>query len=143
MSMLMGNIFLFWGTWQDIKEKKVTGNYLRIGAVVGLLYKIAGIAQKADLVKDWMGALLPGIVLLILAKMTKEKIGYGDGSVIVILGNYWNLKEIWLVLQGALVLTMIVSVILLITKKVGKEYEMPFLPFLWLSHTLLWGLGHV
>lgn len=143
MNVIIGNIFLLWGTWQDIKEKKVKNSYLLIGGIVSLIYKVTSLMKGIGAFEGWICALLPGMFLLFVSKITEEKIGYGDGIVILILGNFLRVEEICLVLQGALVLTMIFSIVLLIIKKISKGYEIPFLPFLWISYTLAWGLRYV
>lgn len=143
MNVMIGNIFLLWGTWQDIKEKKVKNSYLLTGGIVGLIYKVTSLMKGMGSFEGWICALLPGMFLLFVSKITEEKIGYGDGIVILILGNFLRVEEICLVLQGALVLTMIFSIVLLIIKKISKGYEIPFLPFLWIAYTLSWGLRYV
>lgn len=136
-------LYLLWGAWQDFQNKRIKNSYLWIGGILGVISKIVGIVWDKYSIVDWLWALLPGILLLIVAKVTKEKIGLGDGWVVLILGNYLSVIEICYVFQTALLGTIIFFVINLCRKKITRKYELPFLPFLWGSYTFLWGLGYV
>jgi len=140
---LIINIFLLWGTCQDLKNKKIKNTYLITGGISGIIFNIAKIGKGNYFLGQWLMALLPGLIFLFFAKMTREKIGLGDGMILLILGNFYDISEICIILQAALLFLMIVSTGLLCSKKVPVDYHIPFLPFLWIAHTLLWGLGYV
>lgn len=143
MVSIVVNIYLFLGAWQDLRRKKIENKYLRIGGILGLVFKGISLVRGSVTVREWCLALVPGILLLVIAKVTNEKIGYGDGLVLLILGNFFVFFEVWMILQTAIFLVMSFSFILLCSKKVSKEYQIPFLPFLWSSHILLWRLNYV
>lgn len=136
-------LYLLWGAWQDFQKRRISNHYLLVGGSLGIILRMIDIVWNNCSWQGWIWALLPGVLLLIFAKITKEKIGMGDGWVILILGNYLSLEEIWYVLQMALMVVLAVFVIKLCRKKIDKEYEMPFLPFLWIVYTFLWGIGYV
>ncbi len=140
---IMVNIYLFWGAWQDLRTRKIGNLYLWFGGVTGLVYKCIGIIKGTEFFIDWILAMIPGLIFLLIAKVTKEKIGFGDGWVLLILSNFIHLTEVWYVLQTAVFLVMIFSLVLLCSKKVSREYQIPFLPFLWGAQTFLWGLVYV
>lgn len=137
------NIFLLWGTCQDIKKKKINNTYLITGGILGGIFNIVKIGEGKFFFDQWLMALLPGVVFLIFAKMTGEKIGLGDGMVLLVLGNFCNIGEVCIILQAALMFLIIVSTVLWCSRKVSVDYRIPFLPFLWISHTILWRLGYV
>lgn len=143
MVSIVVSVYLFWGAWQDFCRKKIENNYLCIGGILGFIFRVVSLSEGGVTVREWSSALIPGILLLIIAKATNEKIGYGDGLVFLILGNFFMISEVWMILQTAIFLVMIFSFILVCSKKVFKEYQIPFLPFLWISHMLLWGLNYV
>ena len=143
MRVIIVNLYLFLGTAQDIKNKKISSYYLWIGGIIGLFFSIIECWEEVDKVTEWLIAFIPGIVVLVLAKITKEKIGTGDGWVVIILGNFLTAFEISILLQIAIILAAVFSLILLCGKRVSVSYSIPFLPFLWLSHLLLWRLGNV
>lgn len=136
-------LYLLWGAWQDFQNKQIKNSYLWAGELLGIALKTVCIVWDKSSFTDWLWALLPGIFLLITAKVTKEKIGMGDGWVVLILGNYLSVLEICYVFQTALIMVIIFFVVSLWRKKAAKEYEVPFLPFLWGAYTFLWGIGYV
>lgn len=142
--ILMGiNLYLYWGALQDMKERTIQNSYLGIGEIAGVIFNIVMIVAGNFSLKNRMLALLPGILFLIMTAITKEKIGHGDGMILWVLGNFLDIEELWYILQGALLLLMIFSVLLLCTKKAFHNCQIPFLPFLWMSQTILWGISYV
>ena len=121
-------------------ERKISAKYIRIGKIGSLVHRITCIVLSASSLQDWLYALLPGFFFIIIARITKEKIGFGDGLVLLILGNFLSYKELLYVLQSALIFMMMFSILMLISKKADGKCKIPFLPFLWMSHTLLWRL---
>ena len=143
MITLIVNAYLFWGTWQDVKEREIGNLYLSIGAMGGLTFCMLKILTNEVSFAEQMMAWVPGIIFLFLAKMWEEKIGLGDGLVLLVLGNFIKFKELWLIVRISFSLLMIFSVLLLCSKKASKNCQIPFLPFLWISHSLIWGLQYV
>ena len=136
-------LYLLWGAWQDFQSKRIRNSYLLTGGIVGVVARIVGIFQGKHSYVEWLFALFPGIALLVIAAVTKEKIGMGDGWTILILGNYLSVVEIYYIFETALVMVIIFCAIKLWKKKINKEWEIPFLPFLWGAYTVLWGMGYV
>ena len=143
MSVIIVNLYLLLGTVQYIKNKKISNYYLWIVGIIGLFFNIIECWEEVSKVAEWLIAFIPGVVVLVLAKITKEKIGMGDGWVVIILGNFLTAFEISILLQVAIILAAVFSLILLCGKRVSVSYSIPFLPFLWMSHFLLWRLGNV
>ena len=113
----------------DIKYKKVIGQLLFGGVCVGLLFWSFEIGNGM-----WentrLFALCPGIFLLLLAKITREAIGYGDGWILVMLGFFYKWEELCGILMGAFLLATIVALFLLWVFRKQRTYEIPFVPFL-------------
>lgn len=137
------NIYLLLGSVQDIKKKKITNYYLWAGAMIGVILKIINYGEVTEKSGEWLTAFIPGVLVLMLAKVTEEKIGYGDGWLIVVLGNYMTVMEISILLQISIILIFLFSAIVLCRKMASKTCQIPFLPFLWLSHLFMWRLGYV
>ena len=103
MNSIIVSSYLLWGTWQDIKKRRISHNYLWVGGILGVAIRIINFREGSLEFLEWLSALLPGITILMIAKMTKEKIGLGDGWVLVILANYMNLGELCMLLQTTLI----------------------------------------
>ena len=142
MKMIV-SMYLLWGAWQDMRSRKIRNSYLWLGGSVGIVYKTVNIATEQIVWEKWLWALVPGIVLLVIAKVTKEKIGLGDSLVILVLGNFFSIVDICRILQLALFLVLVFSILLLCIQRISRQFEMPFLPFLWIAYMVLWGMAYV
>lgn len=116
----------------DLSYKKIPLLFLLCGAAFGTV-----LLWRGDVVwGEVMFSLVPGVILLLMGFFSGEKIGYGDGALVIVLGILeGGANCLWDVAIGLLVL-MIVVTILLMLKKVGKETEMPFAPFLLVAHVI-------
>ncbi len=90
----------------------------------------------------WQGSLVsvsllwsvgPGLALWIIGKCT-EKIGEGDGLMLLVLGLYMGTLDSIRVFFWALMVVAAVSIGLLIGKKGNLRTEIPFAPFLLVSY---------
>ena len=137
------NIYLFWGAWVDFRKKAISDCYLWLGGMSGIVYNFIKMLAGETVLEERFMAILPGIFFLAIAKVTNEKIGYGDGWVILILGSFLKFSEIYRLLQFAVILAAVASLGLMIMKKAGREYKIPFLPFLWAAYICQWGIKYV
>lgn len=108
----------------DMKTKTVSLAAFAVFAVSVLLYRLCtgtGIAELA-------AGLVPGVLVLLLAYVTKESIGTGDGLMLCVLGMFCGWRQCLAVLGMALVLSSALAIILLVCKRAGRKTEIPFLP---------------
>ncbi len=111
----------------DIRKKEVSVKAAGIAAVLAVTLRIA--AGEKDLF-SWMAGLLPGILVLLVGKVTKEAVGYGDGIAILVCGLFLGAGGCTGCVIIGLFLTFPVSLVLLVWKKADRKSRMPFLPFL-------------
>jgi leader peptidase (prepilin peptidase)/N-methyltransferase len=78
--------------------------------------------------------LLPGIFLLFLSKATRESIGMGDGVMMLVLGIYLGVRKVLDLFFLSLFLSSIWAGFLLLVKKKRRDWEFPFVPFLFLGY---------
>lgn len=69
----------------DIKWKKIPIFWPVIFGVVGIVYFTIGNPIRTD---TMLPCMLPGMFLLLLALITGERIGYGDGVIALVLGFF-------------------------------------------------------
>ena len=100
---------MLWGAGQDIRERKISNIYLIVGMIAGLGFCGFKFWIGEMVLGKWMAAWLPGIMFLFLSKILKEKVGMGDGLLLLVLGNFYNFPEIWMLLQGVFFLLSISS----------------------------------
>ena len=109
---------------EDVREKKVSVYKVLVFTVLALIYR----AFTNQLF--WMEMiinLVPGGMMILLAILKKEGIGYGDGMTVMVLGLWTNVWFTTGVLCVAILLSGIFGSICLI---VTKREVIPFVPFL-------------
>ena len=74
--------------------------------------------------------LIPGVVLLAIAVLSNEKVGFGDAIVLLLMGLALPFRQAYLAIVIAFVLAFVVAVFLLLFKKANKNTRMAFVPFL-------------
>ncbi len=105
----------------------------------GLLAVTAIVCRQGD-AGDMLKGMLPGVFLLATAFATK-KAGHGDGIVMMFLGILSGGGSSLLIFGISLSLAALVSLVLLVLRKAGKNTRIPFLPFLtaaWLITVAVW-----
>ncbi len=132
------------GAWMDGRKKQLNFTYLYTGIVLaaGLLIT-EWMGRNGRLpASEWILSALPGLLFLLLALLSREKIGYGDGVMLLILGACLGWREIWKLWMMANLLLLFASIFLLATKKAGRNTRIPFVPFLWIAYLLLLGTNY-
>ncbi len=117
---------LIWNSILDLREKKISLMVVIFYALIGMGYQII----NKNLGFWIVAALIPGLLALAFAKLTREKIGYGDGLLLLALGCYLAIEELVLVCMIAVCLAGTVALILLLFFHKGRDYAIPFVPFL-------------
>lgn len=115
---------------QDIKEKSVSVLITSVGLGAGL---IINLVLHTDKIPRLLLCIIPGLFLLACAKITHEAIGYGDGLIMLAIGNIVGLVSSTKILFSALLIAGFYSIGLMAVKKAGKETVVPFVPFLLLG----------
>ena len=82
---------------EDCKEKRISLWKIRLYAVLILAYEIWYRAGQGEGWSKWMlwclMGILPGTAMLVISRVSKETIGYGDGYLTLILGfsmGFWD-----------------------------------------------------
>jgi len=125
-----GVLFLVICTYFDMKTKMLPVRLLVMG---GIGVSISHIIQRENWWIYVMGILL-GAIFLLVSKVTKEGLGYGDSILILLLGAFVGLWQVLLVLVIAFVSAAIFSSVVLVLKKMSRRKQIPFVPFLLLGY---------
>ena len=73
--------------------------------------------------------LIPGAVMLLLSKVTKEAFGYGDGVLILCLGLITGPAVIFAVTITAMIITVPAAALLLLFGVIRFKDKIPWMPF--------------
>ncbi len=110
--------------------------YLLLAGAIPVGFSLLPGNSETDLVQRAAGLAL-GLVILIAAKATKEKIGYGDGMVLVILGITLGIAQVCELLALSLFLLITYSLAMIARGRFGKNSRIAFLPFLFAGYILI------
>lgn len=124
-------IYLLVLSFIDIKSRKIPVWTLIIGMMLSIIFQY--MAGNTDHILIILGA-MTGVVFIITSKMTKEKFGYGDSILILILGIFLGFWNIMYLLFIAFFVSAVYSVILLSVFRKGKKESFPFIPFLTIGY---------
>lgn len=111
----------------DIRKKEIPMWGICLLGMVSLGYLITG---SGIIFYDAIMGCVPGMLLIILALLTKEKVGYGDGLVLLFIGLALGFELSMYMLMLALFLNCVMCGALFALHKVGKQTPIPFVPFL-------------
>ena len=119
--------------YADWKEQKISLVMLLSGGAAGILVQLAFREQTAAEVI--CGAGIGGLVLM-LALVSREAVGAGDGMILIVAGIILGFLGVLELLMTALLLTGIAALFLLVVKRKGRAYRLPFVPFLLAAYLL-------
>ena len=131
LSMIVCLCFLAVCTYWDIRRRTLPVVLLREGTLLSVLYVVCSGREYWYLHLAGAGV---GLFFLLVSKITKEAIGYGDSVAIMILGGYLGFWKVVGVLAAAFFTSGVCSVILAFR---GRVKTMPFFPFLTLGYILM------
>ncbi len=117
---------------RDIRTKTISVKGLLISTAAACFFVLI----RKNMTEYYaLPGMLPGMMLILLAKATGEKIGYGDGAVVILLGLFCGMIFTVFTVGVAFLISGIYALILL---GKGRKDTMPFLPFLLAAMEVLW-----
>ena len=126
-------IFLLFHGLVDQKTKKVympaVGLQVCLGFILDLLWGRA--------VTEIFYAILPGLLIFLVAYVSEERIGYGDGYICLAAALYMSASDLLFWLFLAFLLAGLFALLSYGTRLLEETLEIPFVPFLCLADLLL------
>ena len=119
-------LYLIKASYTDIKKRRIC--VWEITAIALILFLLALIGGNLE--KERLYSMIPGLIILFIAHVTDEQIGYGDGLVFLLVGMHTTIMDLMGIILLSLFLCTILSVGLLVLKKCGKRTSLPFIPFI-------------
>ncbi len=131
MVELFVGAFLLWESLEDIKTQTLEARILIGFGVLAVILEIFYV--KANWTEVLAGAAL-GILALMMAWLSKESIGYGDGVVMLIMGICCGLNIMLETFLLAIMILAVVSMVMMIKKGVILNLRIPFIPCLFVGY---------
>lgn len=103
-----------------------------LGMLAAVCLQIYGAMGETGIIAAAV-SLIPGAAFFLLSFFSREKVGYGDGWVLLMIGLFLGLYRCFLILLAGLVMESAVAIVLLAFRKMQRDKEIPFSPFLLLG----------
>lgn len=114
---------------QDLRRRKIGIRMSVFTVCAALLLDASALFSGQEEMLTYVGGLLPGVVLLLLALLSRGAAGSGDGICFLVLGVLLGTWMTWILLMYSLLLASVCGVILMLFQKAGRKTRMPFLAF--------------
>ena len=119
---------------EDIRSKRIPMLPVFLCGIVGVILHMI---FQTHSIGEIVGGLLVGVVLYAISIFTNGKIGKGDGFLFMVTGVYLGFWNNLLLLWFSCVLAGVIGVFILVIKKKKRGYQLPFVPFVWISVLVL------
>lgn len=116
----------------DGLQKKIPLAAVWLGILTAICLRAGGMMGEVSLSAAAL-SLLPGAAFFLLGFVTKEKVGYGDGWVLLMIGLFLDLPRCFFILLVGLLIESAAALFLLAIRKIHRDKEIPFCPFLLLG----------
>ncbi|MDE5932736.1 MAG: prepilin peptidase [Lachnospiraceae bacterium] len=114
----------------DIRHREIPLLLIIFGMAAALGINLWQVREGAVTAAEVGRALIPGVFFLLTSFLTGEKVGYGDGLLLIIAGLLLGAYRCFLALCIGLVFSAAISLFLLLFRKANRHSRIPFAPFL-------------
>jgi leader peptidase (prepilin peptidase)/N-methyltransferase len=129
MREILSGIFLAACAVQDLRTRKICLQIPVIAGVLALGLDAALLFRQPQALLPFLGGILPGAALLVLARLADGAAGSGDGICYLVVGALEGAWKTCLLLTAALVLSAAAGAVLLVTRRGSRKTRLPFLSF--------------
>lgn len=119
---------------EDIREKKITVMVTLLSGIIGILLHLFFQNQS---IYEMLTGVLAGSFILMLSRLTKGRIGMGDGIIFMLTGLYLGLIDNLLLMCISFSLAGIWGLFLVFLKHNSRSERIPFIPFLFISYCFM------
>lgn len=130
---IAGSVFLGICSITDILNRKIYLNVCLGFLAAGIFINILD-GQTAALY--FIMAVLPGAAVMFIALATKERVGIGDGFIVITTGVIYGLKNVINICGMTFLILSVYCVIMLLIGKMKLSDKIPFSPFLMIGNMI-------
>ncbi len=132
--------------WVDFREKIIPNHLILVGLllwVIEVLVELCVFAVdiRTILLFSALGGGIWGGIFVIIALLTKTALGMGDAKMFFVIGLIYGLNNTYAILLISLLIMAVISIVLLILKKVDRKTAVPMAPFVLIGFILCIFLG--
>ncbi len=127
-------IWIYTVAYIDLIERIIPNQLIFVGIIFWIILLvleilIAKTPIKQILLYSFAGGLICGGVLFAIAIIVRNALGMGDVKMFTVLGLLYGLTNTYSILLYSVVIMAMVSIVLLIAKKVTRKTAVPMAPF--------------
>jgi len=123
-------LFLFINGYLDWKKREISLVSLPVFGAAGIGLNIG---LQYQTFAELLGGMGIGGFLILIAFLTREAVGVGDGLLLMVMGIFLGFWETLTVLAAGLILCTCVTGLRILLHKIEKEERIPLVPFLLLA----------
>ncbi len=123
-------IVLIFASVEDFFRKEISLWMPVICALISLACIVTDYLYKETDIMNVFLSLLPGAVLVFIAFVTSQAIGYGDGLMALSFAPVLGFEMTCIVILAGMMMSMVYSIFLLIVRQSDKKTSFAFVPFL-------------
>lgn len=116
----------------DIRKKEIPLTVVWVGIVLAVILGMRGDLGEVTWFTTAL-SILPGSAFWMISLATGEKVGYGDGWILVMIGLFTGLGRCFMILLIGLMLESAAVLVLLAVRRISTDRTVPFAPFLLLG----------
>lgn len=121
-------------SFEDIKRKKITVSITLFSAILGVLLHLL---FQRESIYSMLAGMLSGAGIILFSKLSRGRIGMGDGLVFMLTGLYLGLWENLFLMLISFGLAGLWGLYQLLIQHKSRYHRMAFVPFLFLGYILL------
>ncbi len=130
MKIIILLTYLFLSSIFDIRFKKIPPFIIFLFCICSITFDI----YNHNIIS--LFSFIPGAIMLIISLISEHSLGLGDCLIFFSLGLLLSLYEILLILLFALFFVSLIGIFIFLIRR-DKKQSLPFVPFIFLSCTLL------
>lgn len=117
--------------YRDWKEKSI---YLYIPIIAAIVSIILHLVYRNNSLVDMLSGAGIGAVMILIAWVSKESVGIGDGVMLMVSGLFLGFRANMELFITALLLAGVAALMLMVGMRKERSYRMPFIPFLLVAY---------
>lgn len=133
MEMIFNIIQIFLlaiAAFSDIRRKEISLWPVICMALLSLTSGAIALFQGKRTIEELLICLIPGALLMLLALLSRQSIGYGDGLIVMAIGMTFGIGKLAVGIAIALFTSGIMSIFLITIRRAKRNEIFPFVPFI-------------
>lgn len=115
---------------QDIKEQKISVILVVLQCLLAGVMGIVGIIKQEHTVISTLYMIIPGLLIILFAKLAEQSIGVADGVIVSSMGLALKIDEYIIAMLVTFGLMFLVAGFMLVVKKASRKTKMAMLPYI-------------